>query len=98
VASTWVLARSEGEGQTKLFPGTLSNERMLAHESERRNRRPHRVVRIDVRTELHLPSRRRQSVWAVQRHSAVFQYGYISYPAGSPGGSDLKAMFAGDQF
>jgi hypothetical protein len=29
VASTWVPARSEGEGGTKLFPGTLSNERML---------------------------------------------------------------------
>lgn len=30
MASTWVLAKGEGEGDTKLFPGTLSNERMLA--------------------------------------------------------------------
>jgi hypothetical protein len=30
VASTWVPARSGGEGGTKLFPGSISNERMLA--------------------------------------------------------------------
>jgi hypothetical protein len=38
VASTWVPARSEGEGVTKLFPGTFSNERMLAQRFRRRNR------------------------------------------------------------
>jgi len=40
VASTWVLAKGEGEGDTKLFPGTLSNERMLAQRPYARNRAP----------------------------------------------------------
>ena len=69
MASNGVLARSEGEGHAKLFPGTLSNERMLAHGPKGRNRG--------------LPLVRGWSAYAKgapQRHSAILHDDHVVDP------------------
>ena len=72
MASTWVLARSEGEGVTKLFPGTLSNERMLAHGPNGRNRAPQRRPLLRGRC---CDSKR-----TAEGNSTVFDHDDVVYP------------------